>query len=193
MAVAYGTIVLDKDKRFNRVEKIYSSGGKYSGDNKRLVLSVGQKQPVTSTNVAALLEALKNDQDFLLSLPHLEKEYREELDGMGRQYVSTKVYKELKQDGELNAVTMVIRCYRTGGNKLYGELIGALETIAEELVAAYKEERDERAREEAKYRRCQEMYNSCKVSKDRQEVFAVWLKRFQEFGINDVNVDNEDE
>ena len=193
LAVAYGTIVLDKDKRFNRVEKIYSSGGKYSGDNKRLVLSVGQKQPVTSTNVAALLEALKNDQDFLLSLPDLEKEYREELDGMGRQYVSTKVYKELKQDGELNAVTMVIRCYRTGGNKLYGELIGALETIAEELVAAYKEERDERAREEAKYRRCQEMYNSCKVSKDRQEVFAVWLKRFQEFGINDVNVDNEDE
>ena len=193
LAVAYGTIVLDKDKRFNRVEKIYSSGGKYSGDNKRLVLSVGQKQPVTFTNVAALLEALKNDQDFLFSLPDLEKEYREELDGMGRQYVSTKVYNGLKQDGELNAVTMVIRCYRTGGNKLYGELIGALETIAEELVAAYKEERDERAREEAKYRRCQEMYNSCKASKDRQEVFAVWLKRFQEFGFNDVDVDNKDE
>lgn len=193
LAVAYGTIVLDKDKRFNRVEKIYSSGGKYSGDNKRLVLSVGQKQPVTFTNVAALLEALKNDQDFLFSLPDLEKDYREELDGMGRQYVSTKVYNGLKQDGELNAVTMVIRCYRTGGNKLYGELIGALETIAEELVAAYKEERDERAREEAKYRRCQEMYNSCKASKDRQEVFAVWLKRFQEFGFNDVDVDNKDE
>ena len=193
LAVAYGTIVLDKDKRFNRVEKIYSSGGKYSGDNKRPVLSVGQKQPVTFTNVAALLEALKNDQDFLLSLPDLEKDYREELDGMGRQYVSTKVYNGLKQDGELNAVTMVIRCYRTGGNKLYGELIGALETIAEELVAAYKEERDERAREEAKYRRCQEMYNSCKASKDRQEVFAVWLKRFHEFGFNDVDVDNKDE
>lgn len=193
LAVAYGTIVLDKDKRFNRVEKIYSSGGKYSGDNKRPVLSVGQKQPVTFTNVAALLEALKNDQDFLLSLPDLEKDYREELDGMGRQYVSTKVYNGLKQDGELNAVTMVIRCYRTGGNKLYGELIGALETIAEELVAAYREERDERAREEAKYRRCQEMYNSCKASKDRQEVFAVWLKRFKEFGFNDVDVDNKDE
>lgn len=193
LAVAYGTIVLDKDKRFNRVEKIYSSGGKYSGDNKRPVLSVGQKQPVTFTNVAALLEALKNDQDFLLSLPDLEKDYREELDGMGRQYVSTKVYNGLKQDGELNAVTMVIRCYRTGGNKLYGELIGALETIAEELVAAYKEERDERAREEAKYRRCQEMYNSCKASKDRQEVFAVWLKRFREFGFYDVDVDNKDE
>lgn len=193
LAVAYGTIVLDKDKRFNRVEKIYNSGGKYSGDNKRLVLSVGQKQPVTFTNVAALLEALKNDQDFLFSLPDLEKDYREELDGMGRQYVSTKVYKGLMQDGELNAVTMILRCYRTGGNKLYVELIGALETIAEELVAAYREERDERAREEAKYRRCQEMYNSCKASKDRQEVFAVWLKRFQEFGFNDVDVDNKDE
>lgn len=193
LAVAYGALVLDKDKRFNRVEKIYNSGGKYSGDNKRLVLSVGQKQPVTFTNVAALLEALKNDQDFLFSLPALEKEYREELDGMGLQYVSTKVYKGLMQDGELNAVTMILRCYRTGGNKLYVELIGALETIAEELVAAYREERDERAREEAKYRRCQEMYNSCKASKDRQEVFAVWLKRFREFGFNDVDVDNKDE
>ena len=194
LAVAYGALVLDKDKRFNCVEKIYSSGGKYSGNNTRLVLSVGQKQPVTSTNVAALLEALKNDQDFSFSLPALEKEYREELDSMGRQYVSTKVYKGLMQDGELNAVTMILRCYRKhGGKKLYVELIGALETIAEELVAAYKEERDERAREGAKYRRCQEMYNSCKASKDRQKVFAVWLKRFQEFGINDVNMDNEDE
>ncbi len=194
LAVAYGTIVLDKDKRFNRVEKIYSSGGKYSGDNKRLVLSVGQKQPVPSTNVAALLEALKNDQDFLFSLPDLEKEYREELDSMGRQYVSTKVYKGLLRDGELNAVTMVLRCYRAlGGDKFYSELIGALETIAEELVAAYKEERDERAREEAKYRRCREMYNSCKASKDRQEAFAVWLKRFQEFEFKDIDTDSEDE
>lgn len=98
------------------------------------------------------------------------------------------------QDGELNAVTMILRCYRAlGGDKFYSELIGALETIAEELVAAYKEERDERAREEAKYRRCREMYNSCKASKDRQEAFAVWLKRFQEFEFKDIDTDSEDE
>ena len=111
-----------------------------------------------------------------------------------RQYVSTGVLQGLMQDGELNAVTMVLRCYRApGGDKFYSELIGALSTIAGELAGSYKKMRDESEREKAKYDICRRMYNSCKASKDRQEVFAVWLKRFQEFGFNDVDVDNKDE
>ena len=198
LAVAYGTIALDKNRCFVCREGVYSSGGELVRYEQRSVRS-DSGQSIRFTDVASLLKAIKKDQNFQRALPELEDRYGKELESM-RQYVSTGVLQGLMQDGELNAVTMVLRCYRApGGDKFYSELIGALSTIAGELAGSYKKTRDESEREKAKYDICRRMYNSCKASKDRQEVFAVWLNKFREYGIqdidsdNDVNMDNEDE
>ena len=198
LAVAYGTIALDKNRCFVCREGVYSSGGELVRYEQRSVRS-DSGQSIRFTDVASLLKAIKKDQNFQRALPELEDRYGKELESM-RQYVSTGVLQGLMQDGELNAVTMVLRCYRApGGDKFYSELIGALSTIAGELAGSYKKMRDESEREKAKYDICRRMYNSCKASKDRQDVFAVWLNKFREYGLqdidadNDVDVDNEDE
>lgn len=198
LAVAYGTIALDKNRCFVCREGVYSSGGELVRYEQRSVRS-DSGQSIRFTDVASLLKAIKKDQNFQRALPGLEDRYGKELESM-RQYVSTGVLQGLMQDGELNAVTMVLRCYRApGGDKFYSELIGALSTIAGELAGSYKKMRDESEREKAKYDICRRMYNSCKASKDRQEVFAVWLNKFREYGLqdidadNDVDVDNKDE
>lgn len=198
LAVAYGTIALDKNRCFVCREGVYSSGGELVRYEQRSVRS-DSGQSIRFTDVASLLKAIKKDQNFQRALPELEDRYGKELESM-RQYVSTGVLQGLMQDGELNAVTMVLRCYRApGGDKFYSELIGALSTIAGELAGSYKKMRDESEREKAKYDICRRMYNSCKASKDRQDVFETWLDKFREYGIqdidsdNDVNMDNEDE
>lgn len=198
LAVAYGTIALDKNRCFVCREGVRSSGGELVRYEQRSVRS-DSGQSIRFTDVASLLKAIKKDQNFQRALPGLEDRYGKELESM-RQYVSTGVLQGLMQDGELNAVTMVLRCYRApGGDKFYSELIGALSTIAGELAGSYKKMRDESEREKAKYDICRRMYNSCKASKDRQEVFAVWLNKFREYGLqdidadNDVDVDNKDE
>ena len=198
LAVAYGTIALDKNRCFVCREGVYSSGGELVRYEQRSVRS-DSGQSIRFTDVASLLKAIKKDQNFQRALPGLENQYGKELESM-RQYVSTGVLQGLMQDGELNAVTMVLRCYRApGGDKFYSELIGALSTIAGELAGSYKKMRDESEREKAKYDICRRMYNSCKASKDRQDVFETWLDKFREYGIqdidsdNDVNMDNEDE
>ena len=198
LAVAYGTIALDKNRCFVCREGVYSSGGELVHYEQRSVRS-DSGQSIRFTDVASLLKAIKKDQNFQRALPELEDRYGKELESM-RQYVSTGVLQGLMQDGELNAVTMVLRCYRApGGDKFYSELIGALSTIAGELAGSYKKMRDESEREKAKYDICRRMYNSCKASKDRQDVFETWLDKFREYGIqdidsdNDVNMDNEDE
>lgn len=198
LAVAYGTIALDKNRCFVCREGVYSSGGELVRYEQRSVRS-DSGQSIRFTDVASLLKAIKKDQNFQRALPGLEDRYGKELESM-RQYVSTGVLQGLMQDGELNAVTMVLRCYRApGGDKFYSELIGALSTIAGELAGSYKKMRDESEREKAKYDICRRMYNSCKASKDRQDVFETWLDKFREYGIqdidsdNDVNMDNEDE
>lgn len=198
LAVAYGTIALDKNRCFVCREGVYSSGGELVRYEQRSVRS-DSGQSIRFTDVASLLKAIKKDQNFQRALPGLEDRYGKELESM-RQYVSTGVLQGLMQDGELNAVTMVLRCYRApGGDKFYSELIGALSTIAGELAGSYKKMRDESEREKAKYDICRRMYNSCKASKDRQDVFETWLDKFREYGIqdidsdNDVDVDNKDE
>lgn len=193
LAVAYGVIRVDKGSFMIR-NKVYNSSGSFTVSDHSIQY---QGYPLRATNVAPLIEVLKQDQDFMRHiLPEMEEEYQRDLNVM-TTYEGTRVLQGLtqKENPDLNPVTMILRCYRglEKDNSIHGEMIGALEKIAEDLAVAYQPNRNEQSLKEAQLKICRRIYDACTHSKDRREVFTVWLDGFKEYGIGQDVEDNADE
>ena len=193
LAVAYGAIRVDKGLFMIR-NKVYNSSGSFTVSDHSIQY---QGYPLRATNVAPLIEVLKQDQDFMRHiLPEMEEEYQRDLNVM-TTYEGTRVLQGLtqKENPDLNPVTMILRCYRglEKDNSIHGEMIGALEKIAEDLAVAYQPNRNEQSLKEAQLKICRRIYDACTHSKDRREVFTVWLDGFKEYGIGQDVEDNADE
>ncbi len=192
LAIAYGNIKTDKDGNIVVKRSIDGGFGEYT-DSYELVTYKNKK--LTKTDVAKLIDALKADKVFnAFDIPALEKRFLEELDDMDT-YVGTNVLKGLttKKD-DLNPINIVVRYNETPKHDraISSALIGALESIAEDLAKNYGVERSEDQLKVAKFSICKRIYDSGSRSKGKSEIFSRWEDIFKDCKIKETSASDSD-
>lgn len=178
LAIAYGVIHTDKEGLVHI--KRHVSGGFGSKVVRDEVLQYNGKK-LTKTDVADIIEALREDQVFVSSdRIRVEAMFEKELKNMST-YIGTQVLQGLVTKNEdLNPINLVCRYNEANVHDLNvsAYLIGALEKIAKELAEKYNVDRSEEMVEEAKYRICKRIYDSSTRKKGKSEIFSEWEEAF---------------
>ena len=183
LAIAYGVIRVDQNGNLYIRRSVDGGFGSFIDND---IAIMYKNNPVTKTDVAKLIHALRADKAFAESdIPKLEARFKAELEEMAT-YVGTDVLKGLTKKNDLNPIDVVAR-YNEGLGQIKSisaTLIGALEKIARELAERYNVDRSESRLDEAKYRICRKVYDSSKRIKGKAGVFGCWEAAFKQYKIN---------
>ena len=118
--------------------------------------------------------------------PDLEKQFRDELETIGT-YVGTRFVQGLMPtaSGDLNPADVILRYSDGIGYEpdVADLLKNSLEALAADRAASFNIDRSARAEEKAKWLICLRFYGMGAISKNKETVFADWLRSFKEFGI----------
>ncbi len=177
LAIAYGTIKCNKDGN----ACIRRSLGAVYED----IELQHDGLPVKTTDVAALVNALRADPTFVdQDIPRLEKQFAADIRGLD-SYEGTRVLQELtKSSSEYNPVKVVTRYAAAVGyiKDVHNKMLEALQSIASDMVTAYGMERDEESANAAKYRILKRIYDSGE-SKNKESKFEQWIEQFNAYKI----------
>ncbi len=185
LAFAYGRITVDNHGHYQIVRVTKTNFGSETYDKE--VIRVNDK-PIDRADVPKLITFLKNDSRFMLSdIADLEAEYKREMEELNT-YVGTTVFKGLTTAVEdVNPINVIVRfnVSRVRNVQVTGNMIGALEDIARDLVDNYNMDRSKEQLEEAKFRLCKRIYDSATRSKGRTETFGAWEAKFERYNLKD--------
>ncbi len=183
LAIAYGKITLNAKGAFQIERKTVSSRGVVT---KTSVVLRNKGKMISATDIAKLMETLRNDGAFAVDVT---KEVLDifEYEKMDMDtYVGTKAYKGITTSNEdLNAVTIICRYDAMRGSKtgVKTGLISALEEIIGELVDSYNMDREPEQIAEAKLSLLKRVYDSSARVDGKAVAFKSWVDDFTAMGL----------
>jgi hypothetical protein len=176
-AIAYGRISLDGHGRSQLSRQTRDA---YGNVNYEDALLLDDGRPISKTDVAALISALKKDPAFeAIIAAELEETFREDLVDMST-YIGTDIVKGLMTEGDLNPVTLVTRYCASKGYSasVKADLVGALGEILREVAEKKDTNRGQQEIENAKIKLCHRVYEKCTMV-GKKTHFSGWLKDFK--------------
>ncbi len=184
LAVAYRVLTINKEGNFC-VNKTVDTGFNSTFTKAEPVMF--NEKPIASRDVVKLVEALKLDGSFASTeIPALEERFQNELEDIST-YEGTDVLKGLKTaKADLNPIDIVVRYNRNKASeiKVLGALVAAMEAIAFDMASNYHDNsRSEKSIVVAQYKILRKIYDAASLTKEKGEVFAGWLQKFEELGI----------
>lgn len=176
LAVAYGAFTVERGQ-FKFLKRERTRYGSYDYVERVVTLD---GRPVGTTEVEKLILAMRHDMDFLVNyVPDMQERYEEELQNLDT-YVGTAVFQGLTTSNEdLNPINMIVRycTHKNSSEEVKHMLVGALESIAQDLSTSYGTESSKEQREQAKYRLCKRIYDSGRMKK--ADIFRAWTDEFK--------------